>query len=82
MLILLKTCEFCIFWTFYRFRGGGAQKNAAAGRFTAAFCGLFFRGNRKRPRWGLSTEKEHLALYRTSFASPFTGLAARRPLQD
>ena len=52
MLILLKTCEFCIFWTVYRFRGGGAQKKAAAGRFTAAFCGLFFPGNRKRPRWG------------------------------
>ena len=24
VLILLKTCEFCIFWTVYRFRGGGA----------------------------------------------------------
>ena len=45
MLILLKTCEFCIFWTVYRFHGGGAQKNAAAGRFTAAFCGLFFPGS-------------------------------------
>ena len=32
----------------------------------------------KGPGGGLSTEKEHLALYRTSCASPFTGLAARR----
>ena len=33
VLILLKTCEFCIFWTVYRFRGGaGCRKKAATGR--------------------------------------------------
>ena len=35
VLILLKTCEFCIFWTVYRFRGGAGRCST----LRAGFCG-------------------------------------------
>ena len=31
VLILLKTCEFCIFWTVYRFRGGAGRAEKRCG---------------------------------------------------
>ena len=60
MLILLKTCEFCIFWTVYRisWRRWEGRKTLRRGGSPLLFVGCFSREIEKGPGGGLSTSEE------------------------
>ena len=59
VLILLKTCEFCIFWTFYRisWRRWEGRKTLRRGGSPLLFVGCFSREIEKGPGGGLSTSE-------------------------